>query len=186
MRFLKFLAIHFCRFVASILSQWFFFLIFGIVYYWNRFVLPDKIHAFFSIEDLKEKVDLAAQATEFMKQMASVTNPTAYLNYTSSLVNKTILSSRLQLMQTFDNISQFVLSGLINIALICLLVYIVIRVFRVYKQKTYQRESVRLITRELMPKLEDLNQEIKALRAELKALKDDKQNRLDDSTKPRG
>lgn len=181
MRFLRFLAIHFCRFVASIFSQWFFFLIFGMIYYWNRFVLPDKIHTFFGIEDLKVKVDLASKGVEVIKQMAGVTNPTAYLNYTTSLVNKAILSSRLQLMQTFDSISHFVLTGFINIGLFCLMIYIIIRVFRTYKQKTYQRESVRLITKELMPKLEDLNQEIKALRSELKALKDDKQNRLDDS-----
>ena len=186
MKFLKFLAVRFCRFVASIFSQWFFFLIFAIVYCWNRFVLPDKIHAFFGIEDLQEKVNIAAQATEFMKKMASVTNPTAYLNYTTSVVNKTILSGRLHLMQTFASISHFVLTGLINLALFCLIIYIVIRIFRVYKQKTLQHESVRLITKELMPKLEDLNQEIKSLRAELKALKDDKQNRLDDSAQPRG
>ena len=80
MKFLKFLAVHFCRFIASILAQWLFLLVWGIIYFWNRFFLPDKIHAFFGLEDLKEKVDLAAQATEFMKQMSSVTNPTAYLN----------------------------------------------------------------------------------------------------------
>lgn len=182
MRFLKFIAIHFCRFVASIFSQWFFFLAFGIIYFWNRFILPDKIHSFFGIEELKEKLDIAAQATEFMKQLASVTNPTAYLNYTASLVNKTILSSRLQLMQTFNSISQFLLTGLINIGLFCLIIYIIIRVFRSYKQRTNQRETVHLITRELLPKLESLNQEIKSLRLELKNLKDEKQNHFNDQT----
>lgn len=182
MRFFKFLAIHFCRFIASIFSQWFLFLIFGIIYCWNQFILPNKIHSFFSIESLKEKVDLASKATELVRQMAGVTNPTAYLNYTTSLVNQTILSSRLHLMQTFANISHFVLTGLINIGLFCLMIYIIIRIFRTYRQKSHQRENVRLITKELMPKLESLNQEIKALRTELKALKDDKQNNLDDSS----
>ncbi len=185
MRFFKFLAIHFCRFIASIFSQWFFFLIWGIIYGWNRFILPDKIHAFFGIEELQIKVDLATKATELVKQMAGMTNPTAYLNYTNSLVNQAILFSRLHLMQTFANISHFVLTGLINIGLFCLLIYIVIRVFRACRQKTNQRESVRLITKELMPKLESLSQEIKTLRAELKALKNDK-NDFNDSPVTRG
>ena len=186
MKFLKFLAVRFCRFVASIFAQWFFFLIFGIVYCWNRFILPDKIHAFFGIESLKLKLDLVSQGTETMRQMANLTNPTAYLNYMTSLIEKAMFASRLNLMQTFASVSQFVICGLIHVALFCLMIYIVIRIFRTYKQKTQQRESVHLITKELMPKLEDLNQEIKALHAELKALKDDKQNNLNDSSQSRG
>ena len=179
MKFLKFLAVRFCRLVASIFAQWFFFLMWGIIYGWSHLILPERIHAFFGIEVLKGKVDLAAKGVEAIKQIAGVTNPTAYLNYTTSLVQQAILSSRLHLMQTFDSISHFVLVGLINIGLFCLMVYIVIRIFRTYKEKTHQRESVRLITKELMPKLEDLNQEIKSLRAELKAIKNDKNNAYD-------
>ncbi len=185
MHFLKFLILHFYRFITSIFSQWFFFLIWGVIFVWNRFILPDKIHVFFGIEALQTKVDLATKATELVKQMAGISNPTAYLNYTNALVNQSILSSRLHLMQTFSNISHFVLTGLINIGLFCLLIYIVIRVFRAYRQKIYQHESVRLITKELLPKLDNLNQEIKTLRTELKALKNDK-NGFNDSTVTRG
>ncbi len=176
MHFFKFFAIRFCRFVASIFSQWFLCLIWGLIYCWNRFILPDKIHTFFGIEDLHSKLDLLVQSAKTIRSTANITHPNTYTNYINVLVEKAMLTSRLNLMQTFADISHFMLSGMIRLGLFCLAFYTAVRILRIYHQKTNQRESVRLITKALVSQLEILSQEIRTLRSELKEIKNAKNN----------
>lgn len=155
------------------------------LYFYAHHTFPTKIQSAFGIVDAQAHLTQATESTIFMKNMISVSNPVASVNYLTSLVNQMMAWSKLNSSQMFANVGTTLSLWLIDALLFIGGIYLVWRVIKTYRQKGHQKESAMLVSKELAPYFNQLRMEIQSLRQEIQSLKNEK-NHLTDSPNPRG
>ena len=185
MKILKALYERLIRLIISIFYQvpW---VIAGIVlYFYTHHTFSDKIQSAFGIVEAQTRLAQATQSTEFMKNMISVSNPMASVNYLTSLVNQTVAWSKLNSSQMFAGAATAFSLWLIDAFLFLGGIYLIWRAIKVYRQKSHQKQSAQLVSKELAPYFNQLQNEIQNLRQEIQSLKNEKSD-FTDSTDTRG
>ena len=105
MKIFSFLFLRLKRLVIAILYQvpW---ILAGIaLHFYAHYTFQDKIQKAFGIVEAQDRLAQATQATAFMKNMISVSNPVASINYLTSLVTQTTAWTRLNSSQMFANVA---------------------------------------------------------------------------------
>ena len=182
MKILKAVYEKFIRFIVSICHQIPWVLAGVALYFYAHHTFPEKIHTAFGIVEAQNRLNQATQNTVFMKNLISVSNPLASVNYLSSLVQQAVAWSKLNSSQMFANIAVTLSLWLINIFLFLGAIYLVWRTVKTYRFKTHQQKSAHIVSKELTPYFEKLNEEIQNLRNEIQALK--AKNEKGDFTNP--
>ena len=154
-------------------------------YFYAHHTFAEKIQSAFGIAESQTRLAQATQSTEFMKNLISVSNPMASVNYLTSLVNQTVAWSKLNSSQMFATAATTFSLWLIDVFLFLGALYLIWRTIKVYRQKGHQKESAQLVSKELTPYFSQLQNEIQTLRQEIKSLKDEK-NDFTDSLDARG
>ena len=149
------------------------------LYFYAHHTFPEKIQSVFGIAQAQARLVQATQSTEFMKNMISVSNPMASVNYLTSLVNQTVALSRFNSSQMFAGAATAFSLWLVDVLMFVGAVYLIWRTIKVYRQKSRQKESAHLVSKELAPYFSQLQNEIQTLREEIKRLKDEKSNFTD-------
>ena len=146
---------------------------------------PAKIQGAFGIAEAQTRLAQATQSTDFMKNLIGVSNPMASINYLTSLVNQTVVWSKLNSSQMFASATTAFSLWLIDALLFLGGIYLIWRTIKIYRQKAHQVESAHLVSKELAPYFSQLQNEIQTLREEIKSLKNEKSG-FTDSLDPRG
>ncbi|MBR6232167.1 MAG: hypothetical protein IKQ99_03620 [Alphaproteobacteria bacterium] len=179
MKFWKSLYEKFIRLIVSICHQipW---VLAGIaLYFYAHHTFPEKIQSAFGIVEAQKRLAQATQTTAFMKNLISVSNPLASVNYLTSLVQQTVIWSKLSSSQLFANASIAFSLWLIDAFLFLGGIYLVWRTIKTYRFKTHQKESADIVSKELSPYFNKLHEEIQSLREEIQGLKNGKSNPAD-------
>ena len=185
MKILKALYERLIRLVISICHQIPWVLAGAALHFYAHQTFPEKIQSAFGIMEAQTRLVQATQSTEFMKNLISVSNPIASVNYLTSLVNQTMAWSKLNSSQMFATAATAFSLWLIDALLFLGAIYLIWRTIKVYRQKGRQKESAHLVLKELTPYFNQLQNEIQTLRQEIKSLKDEK-NDFTDSPDARG
>ena len=187
MKILKALYEKLTRFIVSVLYQlpW---VIAGIaLHFYAHYTFPEKIQSAFGTVDAQAHLTQATESTIFMKGMISVSNPMASINYLTSLVKQMMAWSKLNSSQMFANVGTTFSLWLVDAFLFLGGIYLIWRVIKTYRQKGRQKESARLVLKELAPYFNQLRSEIQSLRQEIQILKEQNgQSDFTDSPDTRG
>ena len=187
MKILKALYERFVRLIVSICHQipW---VLAGIaLHFYAHYTFPEKIQNAFGITAAQDRFTQAVQSTAFMKNMISVSNPMASINYLTSLVQQTMAWSKLNSSQMFANVGVVFSLWLIDAFLFLGGLYLIWRTVKIYRQKGRQKESAELVSKELAPYFNQLRLEIQSLREEILVLKEQNgKSDLTDSPDTRG
>ena len=174
MKILKALYERFVRLIISICHQipW---VLAGIaLHFYAHHTFPAKIQSAFGIVEAQNRLSQATESAVFMKNMISVSNPIASVNYLTSLVQQMMAWSRLNSSQMFANVGAAFALWLVDTFLFIGGIYLVWRVIKIYRQKGRQKESAQLVSKELAPYFNQLQTEIRNLRQEIQSLKNEK------------
>lgn len=172
MKILKALTERLIRLFVSVCHQ-IPFVVAGIaLHFYAHNALPDKIQNSFGIVDAQTRFDQSAQATALMKNMISLSNPVALGNYLTSLVSQTVAWSKLNTSQMFATAGTALSLWLIDAFLFLGGIYLIWRTYKTYRQKGHQKESAHLVSKELAPYFNQLQNEIQNLKQEISALKE--------------
>ncbi len=185
MKIFSFLFSRFKRLAIAILYQvpW---VLLGIaLHFYAYHTFADKIQKAFGIMEAQDRLAQATQATAFMKNMISVSNPVASINYLTSLVTQTTAWTRLNSSQMFAGVATSFGLWLVDAFLFIGGIYLVWRVIKLYRSRGRQLESADLVAKELQPYFQGLQKEIQTLRQEIQDLKNE-QNNLTNSPDTRG
>ena len=155
------------------------------LYFYAHHAFPEKIQSAFGIVEAQARLTQATESTVFMKNMISVSNPIASINYLTSLVNQAMAWSRLNSSQIFANAGTALSLWLIDALLFLGGIYLIWRTIKLYRQKGHQKESAQLVSKELTPYFKALQEEIQTLQEEIQSLKNEKSG-FTDSPDPRG
>ena len=185
MKILKALYERLLRFIISICYQIPWVLAGVALHFYAHHTFPAKIQSAFGLVEAEARLTQATQSTAFMKNMISVSNPIASINYLTSLVNQTMAWSRLNSSQMFANATTAFSLWLVDAFLFLGGIYLIWRVIKTYRQKGRQKESAQLVFRELTPYFKELQNEIQNLRQEIQGLKNEKSD-FTDSPDARG
>ena len=145
-----------------------------VIYFYTHHTFPQKIQETFGIVQAQERLTAATQSTAFMKSMISVSNPVASINYLTSLVDQTVAWSRLSSSQMFASVTTTFALWLVDMLLFIGALYLIWRCIKIYRLKSTQKESARLVLKELKPHFEQLQAQIQSLHEEIQSLKDEK------------
>ena len=171
-RFLLALARMICRFVAVVLGQLLWLVpLWGLCWY-GKMALPQLIYTKFGIDQTQDRLASLETFAEMMKQNTSLSNPTALLHYVSAQLSKISVAIKLNTLETTGNVLAILGVGLINLLWILAVVYAVIRIVRVYREKSHEYALAQQITKQLRPDILDLQCEVAALREEVRALRE--------------
>ena len=185
MKILSALYERFVRLIVSICYQIPWVLAGVALHFYAHHTFADKIQSAFGIVEAQDRLTQATQSTAFMKNMISVSNPIASVNYLTSLVNQTTAWSRLNSSQMFANAGTALSFWLVDAFLFLGGIYLIWRTIKTYRQKGRQKESAQLVFKELAPYFKDLQTEIQTLREEIQSLKNEKSG-FTDSPDARG
>ena len=155
------------------------------LHFYTHHTFAEKIQSTFGIVEAQTRLAQASQSTEFMKNMISVSNPMASVNYLTSLVNQTVAWSKLNTSQMFASAATAFGLWLVDAFLFLGGIYLIWRTYKTYRQKGHQKESAQLVSKELAPYFKSLQDEIQILRDEIKNLKNEKSD-FTNSVDPRG
>ena len=172
MKILKAIYERFIRLIVSVGCQipW---VLAGVgLYFYAHHTFSEKIQSAFGIIEAQNRLDQATQSTAFMKNMISVSNPMASINYLTSLVQQTMAWSRLNSSQMFANVGTTFCLWLVDTFLFLGGIYLIWRTYKTYRQKGHQKENAQLVSKELAPYFNQLQLEIQSLRHEIQLLKD--------------
>ena len=176
---------RFIRLIISIFHQVPWVLAGMALHFYAHHTFPQKIQSAFGIVDAQDRLTQATQSTAFMKNMISLSNPVASINYLTSLINQTMAWSRLNSSQMFANAGTAFSLWLVDAFLFIGGIYLVWRVIKTYRQKGRQKESAHLVSKELAPYFNLLQNEIQNLHEEIQSLKNEKSG-FTDSPDTRG
>ena len=176
---------RFIRLIISICHQIPWVLAGVVLHFYAHHTFPAKIQSAFGIVEAQERLTQATQSTAFMKNMISVSNPVASINYLTSLVNQTMAWSRLNSSQMFANAGTAFALWLVDAFLFIGGIYLIWRVIKIYRQQGRQKETAHQVSKELTPYFNQLQTEIQNLRQEIQNLKNEKSD-FTDSSDPRG
>lgn len=185
MKILSALYERFIRLIVSICYQIPWVLAGVALHFYAHHTFADKIQSAFGIVEAQDRLTQATRSTAFMKNMISVSNPIASVNYLTSLVNQTMAWSRLNSSQMFANAGTALSLWLVDAFLFVGGLYLIWRVIKTYRQKGHQKESAQLVSKEIAPYFKELQNEIQSLRQEIQSLKNEKSD-LTNSPDPRG
>ena len=174
MKILKALYERLIRLIISICHQIPWVLAGVALHFYAHYTFPDKIHSAFGITEAQNRLAQATQATAFMKDLISVSNPMASVNYLTSLVNQTVVWSKLNSSQMFASAMTTFSLWLIDTFLFLGGIYLIWRTIKTYHQKGRQKESAQLVSKELSPYFNQLKNEIQILHQEIQSLKNEK------------
>ncbi|MGN0919528.1 MAG: hypothetical protein ACI4OR_02060 [Alphaproteobacteria bacterium] len=174
MKILQALYEKLCRLIISLCYQIPWILMGTALHFYAHQTFPEKIQSAFSVAEAQSRLAQATQAAAFMKDMISVSNPVASVNYLTSLVSQTTAWSRLNTSQMFATASTAFCLWLVDAFLFLGGIYLVWRVYKTYRQKGHQKENAQLILKELSPCFKELQNEIRQLREEVWELKNEK------------
>lgn len=174
MKILKVLYERFVRLLISICHQIPWVLAGVALHFYAHHTFPAKIQSAFGIVEAEARLTQATQSTAFMKNMISVSNPVASINYLTSLFNQTVAWSRLNSSQMFANAGTTFSLWLVDAFLFIGGIYLIWRTVKTYRQKGHQKESAQLVSKELTPYFNNLQTEIQNLRQEIQNLKNEK------------
>ena len=174
MKILKALYERLIRLIVSVCYQLPWVLAVVALHFYAHHTFPEKIQSAFGIVEAQTRFAQATQSTEFMKNMISVSNPMASVNYLTSLVNQTVAWSKLNSSQIFATAAITFSLWLIDTFLFLGGIYLIWRTIKVYRQKGRQKESAQLVSKELAPYFKNLQDEIQSLREEIQSLKNGK------------
>ena len=155
------------------------------LHFYAHYTFPIKIQSAFGIVEAETRLAQATQSTAFMKNMISISNPIASVNYLTSLAQQTIAWSRLNSSQMFANAGIAFSLWLVDAFLFIGGFYLIWRVIKTYRQKGHQKESAHLVSKEIAPYFKNLQNEIQTLREEIQSLKNEKSG-FTDSPDARG
>ena len=173
MKILKALYERFVRLVVSVCYQipW---VLAGIaLHFYAVHTFPQKIQNAFGIIQAQADLNRATESAVFMKNMISVSNPIASVNYLTSLIQQTMAWSRLNFSQMFATIATSFSLWFIDIFLFLGGVYLIWRVYKTYRQKGRQKENALLVSKELAPYFKQLQDQIQILQEEIHNLKEE-------------
>ena len=176
MKFLKALYEKFIRLLVSLFHQIPWVLAGVALYFYAHYTFPEKIQSAFGIVETQRRLTQATQTTAFMKNLISVSNPLASVNYLNSLIQQMAIWSKLNSSQLFANASITFSLWLIDAFLFLGAIYLGWRTIKTYRFKTRQKESAHIVSKELSPYFEKLHEEIQSLRNEIQELKNEKSN----------
>ena len=185
MKILSALYERFIRLLISICHQIPWVLAGVALHFYAHHTFPEKIQTAFGIVEAEARLTQATQSTAFMKNMISVSNPMASVNYLTSLVQQTMAWSRLNSSQMFATAATTFSLWLIDALLFLGSFYLIWRTIKTYRQKGRQQESAHLVSKELVPYFKELQTEIQTLKAEIQSLKNEKSG-FTDSLDTRG
>ena len=172
MKILKALYEKFIRLVISICCQLPWVLVGTVFYFYAHHTFPAKIQSAFGVVEAQSRLTQATETTVFMKNMISVSNPVASVNYLTSLVNQMVAWSRLNSSQMFVNVAVGFSLWLVDALLFLGAIYLAWRVIKTYRQKGHQKENAHLVSKELAPYFNQLRNEIQNLKQEVQSLKE--------------
>ena len=181
MKILKALYERFIRLIISVCHQIPWVLAGAALHFYAHYTFPTKIQSAFGIVEAEARLVQATQSTAFMKNMVSVSNPMASVNYLTSLVQQTMAWSRLNSSQMFATAATAFSLWLVDAFLFIGGLYLVWRVIKTYRQKGHQKENAHLVSKELSPYFKQLQTEIQNLRQEIQSLKNEKSDFTDSS-----
>lgn len=176
MKLFSFLFSRLKRLIIAILYQVPWVLLGVALYFYAHHTFADKIQSAFGIVEAQDRLAQATQATAFMKNMISVSNPVASINYLTSLVTQTTAWTRLNSSQMFANVATSLSLWLVDAFLFIGGIYLVWHVFKLYRQRGRQLESADLVAKELKPYFQGLQNEIQTLCQEIQDLKNEQNN----------
>lgn len=159
------LIISVCLQIPWVIAGWAF-------HFYAYHTFPDKIQNAFGLVEAEARLAQATQSTAFMKNMISVSNPVASINYLTSLVQQTMAWSRLNSSQMFVHVGTIFSLWLVDAFLFIGAIYLIWRTYKIYRQKGRQKESAQLVSKELAPYFNRLQNEIQGLRQEILTLKE--------------
>ncbi len=161
-----------CRFVAVVLGQLVWLMpLWGLCWY-AKLNLPNFIYTHFGIDQTQDRLASLESFAEVMRQNTSLTNPTTLLNYIGVQLSKISVALKLNTLAATGHIMEVLGVGLINLVWILALLYAVIRIVRVYREKSHEYALAQQITKQLRPDILDLQCEVAALREEVRALRE--------------
>ena len=185
MKFLKVFYEKFIRLIISVCHQIPWVLAGVVLYFYAHHTFPEKIQSAFGIVEAQRRLSQATQTTAFMKNLISVSNPLASVNYLNSLVQQTVIWSKLNSSQLFANASISFSLWLVDVFLFLGAIYLIWRTIKTYRFKTNQKDSAYIVSKELSPYFEKLHAEIQGLHNEIQKLKNEKSD-FTDSLDTRG
>ena len=172
MKILSALYERFIRLIVSVCYQMPWVLVGTLFYFYAHHTFPAKIQSAFGVIEAQSRLTQATESTIFMKNMISVSNPVASVNYLTSLIHQMVAWSRLNSSQMFVNVAETFSLWLVDALLFVGAIYLVWRALKTYRQKGHQKENAQLVSKELAPYFNQLQTEIRTLRQEIQSLKE--------------
>ncbi len=165
----------FKRLLSSILTQWMFIVVFLVSYYWVNHVLPENIWHFFGLAQNTQLTVSHEESVDFLKTLTSFPDFRTMAEYLGALLSHVSHWGYLNLTLIFAKVTRFVSVGICNIVLLYMALCILGNIFKTYRQKVHQKETVDLVIEALVPQMTELQMEVRHLRSEIKIMR----NKLD-------
>ena len=133
--------------------------------------IPATFYAYFGVESAERQLAIMTRYANLTKQLASLSNPTAFFSYMGALFDQSKASLYLSTVRMTADTGISVATGLIYILGVLLTIWFVFRILKNYRLKMQEYRTARSVTQKIIPMLEKIDAELAALKSEIQTLR---------------